>query len=374
SVLWLLRFPAAGEARIRAAADALGLPQHKIIFTDVAPKADVRSPPTRARTHAHACARRGVVTAICCHLPCAVLQHLRRCALADCVLDTHLCNAHTTGCDVLWAGVPLITLPGVKMASRVAASLLRAVDCDVCIASDWQHYEDMAVTLAQQPLVYRSLRSHVEAQRMTCPLFDTPRWVRNLETGFVRIMERHAAGLPPAPVDVHDAGSSSSSSSSSSSMSDSPTAHVRVGCDSPVATAGCSADAQPPLHVVALRKGAGAADAGAPVRSDAVLPTTPDGLVDIASAEARIAAHLRQHPLPPTRMELPPPCFAVPPLALAPAGVQVSLSPTRLPSHTRPQSPLPRAQQVVAAVTPPLVRYMPVRAPLPGAAELQCMN
>ena len=45
--------------------------------------------------------------------------------LADLFLDTPQCNAHTTGCDILWAGTPMITIMGQKMASRVAASLLK---------------------------------------------------------------------------------------------------------------------------------------------------------------------------------------------------------------------------------------------------------
>jgi Glycosyl transferase family 41 len=46
--------------------------------------------------------------------------------LADVFLDTPLCNAHTTGCDVLWGGCPIVTLPLQRMASRVAASLCAA--------------------------------------------------------------------------------------------------------------------------------------------------------------------------------------------------------------------------------------------------------
>lgn len=92
SILWLLRFPALGEANIRAAAEANGIAKHRIHFTDVAPKD----------------------------------EHLRRGYLADLFLDTPVCNAHTTGCDILWGGTPLLTMPGKKMASRVAASLLNA--------------------------------------------------------------------------------------------------------------------------------------------------------------------------------------------------------------------------------------------------------
>lgn len=37
-----------------------------------------------------------------------------------------LCNAHTTGTDVLWAGLPMVTHPLDKMATRVAGSLCLA--------------------------------------------------------------------------------------------------------------------------------------------------------------------------------------------------------------------------------------------------------
>jgi protein O-GlcNAc transferase len=42
------------------------------------------------------------------------------------VLCRPLCNAHTTGTDVLWAGLPMVTLPLEKMATRVAGSLCLA--------------------------------------------------------------------------------------------------------------------------------------------------------------------------------------------------------------------------------------------------------
>ena len=37
---------------------------------------------------------------------------MRRGQLADVCLDTPICNGHTTGMDVLWAGTPMVTLPG----------------------------------------------------------------------------------------------------------------------------------------------------------------------------------------------------------------------------------------------------------------------
>lgn len=91
SVLWLLRFPPLGEENIRAEARKRGIEDNQIYFSNVSPKD----------------------------------EHIRRGGLADLFLDTPQCNAHTTGCDILWAGTPMITIMGQKMASRVAASLLK---------------------------------------------------------------------------------------------------------------------------------------------------------------------------------------------------------------------------------------------------------
>jgi hypothetical protein len=51
---------------------------------------------------------------------------MQRAKLADLFIDTPLVNAHTSATDVLWAGVPMITLPRSAMISRVAASVLTA--------------------------------------------------------------------------------------------------------------------------------------------------------------------------------------------------------------------------------------------------------
>ncbi|KTG34708.1 hypothetical protein cypCar_00000312 [Cyprinus carpio] len=113
SVLWLLRFPAVGEPNIQQYAQNLGLPASRIIFSPVAPKE----------------------------------EHVRRGQLADVCLDTPLCNGHTTGMDVLWAGTPMVTMPGETLASRVAASQLTCLGCPELIAPSRQEYEDVAVKL-----------------------------------------------------------------------------------------------------------------------------------------------------------------------------------------------------------------------------------
>merc|ERR1719516_229106 len=113
SVMWLLRFPQVGETNVHVAAQQMGLKPGRIIFSNVAAKE----------------------------------EHVRRGQLVDVCLDTPLCNGHTTGMDVLWAGTPMVTLAGETLASRVASSQLLTLGCPELIAKDRSDYESISIRL-----------------------------------------------------------------------------------------------------------------------------------------------------------------------------------------------------------------------------------
>ncbi|KAK3325735.1 glycosyl transferase family 41-domain-containing protein [Apodospora peruviana] len=190
AVLWLLRFPELGESNLRRTAKAWAgeAVASRIIFTDVAPKQ----------------------------------QHISRARVCDLFLDTPECNAHTTAADVLWSSTPLLTLPRYryKMCSRMAASILKgALPKDAegeqaakeLISEDDAEYEDFAVKLANS-LRFRlvpdgegggygegmgrlaELRKLLWRSRWTCGLFDTRRWVRDLEDAYEEAWRRWVAG------------------------------------------------------------------------------------------------------------------------------------------------------------------------------------
>ena len=129
-------------------------------------------------------------------------DHLARHRLADLFLDTFHYNAHATANHALWAGLPVLTCPGETFASRVGASLLNAVGLPELIAGSHQEYEALALDLATDPEKLRALRDRLAGQRLSSPLFDTPRFVRHLEEGYTQIWERQRAGLPPADIRV----------------------------------------------------------------------------------------------------------------------------------------------------------------------------
>jgi len=124
-------------------------------------------------------------------------QHIARLRAADLFLDTWPCNAHTTASEALWAGVPVLTVPGPTFASRVAASLVAACGLPDLAAPDEASYIALAAALANEPGTLAGLKQHLESQRLTLPLFDTDRYVRDYEALLVRMFERAEAGLAP---------------------------------------------------------------------------------------------------------------------------------------------------------------------------------
>jgi len=131
-------------------------------------------------------------------------EHLARHRQADLFLDTFPYNAHTTASDALWAGLPLLTMKGESFASRVAASLLTAIDLPELITSSQEHYETLAIELATNPAKLKAIKVKLESNRLTTPLFDTPRFTKNLEHAYTKMYERYHAGLPPDNIYIED--------------------------------------------------------------------------------------------------------------------------------------------------------------------------
>jgi predicted O-linked N-acetylglucosamine transferase (SPINDLY family) len=124
-------------------------------------------------------------------------QHIARLRAADLFLDTWPCNAHTTASEALWAGVPVITVPGPTFASRVAASLVSACGLPDLAVPDEASYVAIAAALAHEPATLAGLKQHLETQRMSLPLFDSDAYVRDYEALLARMFERAESGLPP---------------------------------------------------------------------------------------------------------------------------------------------------------------------------------
>jgi predicted O-linked N-acetylglucosamine transferase (SPINDLY family) len=147
SVLWLLEDNSWQVANLRLEAGARGLTSDRLIFARRVPLAD----------------------------------HLARHKAADLFIDTLPCNAHTTASDALWSGVPVLTQVGESFASRVAASLLNAVDLPELITTSPTEYERLAVELATHPTRLARIAEILRDGHNHSALFDTDTFTRDLE-------------------------------------------------------------------------------------------------------------------------------------------------------------------------------------------------
>jgi uncharacterized protein (TIGR03032 family) len=118
------------------------------------------------------------------------------------ILDTLYYNAHTTGSDALWMGIPFITCPGETFAARVGASLLNAVNLPQLIVNSLAEYEQLAVHLATHPQELQQLKDYLHQNRRQCPLFDTAKTVKHLESAYLKVWERYRSHLPPAAIQI----------------------------------------------------------------------------------------------------------------------------------------------------------------------------
>lgn len=167
SVLWLYAGRSAARANLAREAAALGMDPARMVFGETLAKP----------------------------------RHLARLAQADLFLDTFTINAHTSAADALWAGLPVLTCPGDAFPARVAASLVAAAGLPQMACRSMEDYENTAVRLARDPAELGRLRQGLAA-REQLPLFDTPRFVRDLESAFETMWKNYLAGQPPRAFSV----------------------------------------------------------------------------------------------------------------------------------------------------------------------------
>lgn len=139
------------------------------------------------------------------HAPTLPLSdHLARLKLAHLALDTRLYNGGATTSNALWAGVPVITIPGGDVVSRMSASALSTMGLADLICSNVDAYAQLAVELAENRKRLAAVRRRVETNRHTTPFFDTQRFVRNLEQAYRCMWKIFQEGKPPRPIQIRE--------------------------------------------------------------------------------------------------------------------------------------------------------------------------
>ena len=117
--------------------------------------------------------------------------------MADLFLDTFNYNAHSTACDALWAGLPIITKKGEQFVARCAASMLNAVGLPEMVTKTEKDYEELALKLATDKSLLSSIKERLAQNRLSTPLFDTEKYTKDLEDAFeVAYSNYHNRNVP----------------------------------------------------------------------------------------------------------------------------------------------------------------------------------
>lgn len=107
-----------------------------------------------------------------------------RIKLADLFLDCLPYNAHTMASDTLRMGVPVLTCMGETLASRVAASLLHAVNVPELVTKTKEEYVSLAIELGTNRGKFKNVKEKLLKNVSHTPLYNSKLFATHLETAF----------------------------------------------------------------------------------------------------------------------------------------------------------------------------------------------
>jgi protein O-GlcNAc transferase len=99
----------------------------------------------------------------------------------DIALDPFPFTGGLTTCEALWMGVPVVTYPGSRVVSRQGLAVLSAIGLPDLAAKTLDHYVETAVSLAQDPVRLKHLRSGMRKRMKDSMLMDVKGFACSLE-------------------------------------------------------------------------------------------------------------------------------------------------------------------------------------------------
>ena len=114
-------------------------------------------------------------------------DHLKVYNMVDIALDTFPFNGATTTFEALWMGVPVMTIEGTIHHSRVATSVLKALNMDFCIAQDEKGFVRKGVELANDLPKLTSLRRDLRSNIKNSLLGDGKAFTKNIEAEYEKM-------------------------------------------------------------------------------------------------------------------------------------------------------------------------------------------
>ncbi|WP_099340944.1 tetratricopeptide repeat protein [Candidatus Fonsibacter ubiquis] len=117
-------------------------------------------------------------------------EHLKTYKLMDIFLDTFPYNGHTTLCESLYEGTPVITLTGKSFASRVGGSILYNLNMKEMITHNLLEYEEKILEVASSPDILKNIKINLKNNIDKSHVFNPKIYVKNLEKIYYKLMQR----------------------------------------------------------------------------------------------------------------------------------------------------------------------------------------
>lgn len=102
----------------------------------------------------------------------------------DIALDPFPYNGTTTTCELLWMGIPVVTLIGETSVSRSGFALLKSVGLEELCARDQEEYVRIALELAGDPARLADLRAGMRKRMENSPLRDEAGFARDVAAAY----------------------------------------------------------------------------------------------------------------------------------------------------------------------------------------------
>jgi len=102
----------------------------------------------------------------------------------DIALDTYPWNSHTSLCEALWMGVPVVTLTGSTFVSRMGRSVLDRLELGFFATVSQDEYVKKATALAQDTNALSQLRATLRARMYNSVICNAPAQARAIETAY----------------------------------------------------------------------------------------------------------------------------------------------------------------------------------------------
>lgn len=129
----------------------------------------------------------------------------------DVALDPFPFGGGLTSCEALWMGVPVVTLPGDRPASRQTVGFLGVVGLAHCAARTVAEYVACATGLAAEPNRLVTLRHRLRSRMTASALCDGALFTPTLEAALREMWGRWCAGDPVRPFDIEAGGGQAAS-------------------------------------------------------------------------------------------------------------------------------------------------------------------